>query len=608
MLVRIGWKNVLIMGLACIFLVTGFGVVRSMVQEEPQPESGEQPRLLLNLMRDTDADTLERAPVYFDHTLHTNSLKSKAEKDCKVCHRLEQEMDLKTQKTVRVYAFPKAPYDESDHDALMLAYHGACGDCHRKMASEGKKSGPDIGQCAACHDRRTSPVEVEWAWSPLFNYKRHYQHLEAAKKQHPDDELAQCGMCHHQLDEQQKKLVYKKDGANACTACHQDKTTKEARSLKKVAHAACIDCHMERAAKGEQKTGPFVCKGCHQDQNPLTAEEIKQIPRLKAGQKDVVTVVRKDPKSARMKAVVFDHKAHEKQGQFCNTCHHHSLEKCANCHTPDGDGEKGGGVPYERAYHMAGAQQSCVGCHDTIKQGKNCAGCHQWLTGDLPNVSCPVCHTGPDEGGKPADVPPIPLEFDKEKVPDVIRIRHMENEYEPARLEHQKIIKKLVEISNKNSMARVFHDAAGGQDALCRGCHHHTDLKAAKKLPPCSSCHTRRFNASDFGRPGMLAAYHRQCMGCHTAMDQKPYPLQCEKCHKPKKPLVGVTMSPVRGVTPPMGSAAPKDEDDLSSAGTEGDQSSTGTDEAEAAPESSGAGREGEPASVAETQGATAGQ
>jgi hypothetical protein len=38
------------------------------------------------------------------------------------------------------------------------------------------------------------------------------------------------------------------------------------------------------------------------------------------------------------------------------------------------------------------------------------------------------------------------------------------------------------------------------------------------------------------GKPGIVAAYHQQCTGCHTAMGQKPKALECDKCHpKPKK-------------------------------------------------------------------------
>ena len=37
-------------------------------------------------------------------------------------------------------------------------------------------------------------------------------------------------------------------------------------------------------------------------------------------------------------------------------------------------------------------------------------------------------------------------------------------------------------------------------------------------------------------RPGLKAAYHGQCRGCHKAMDlKKPLSTDCVGCHKEKK-------------------------------------------------------------------------
>jgi hypothetical protein len=78
-----------------------------------------------------------------------------------------------------------------------------------------------------------------------------------------------------------------------------------------------------------------------------------------------------------------------------------------------------------------------------------------------------------------------------------------------------------------------------GDQTLCSGCHHRTDTAAAqaKKVPACASCHSRPFEPGDLGRPGIQAAYHRQCMGCHEAVKQKPAPLECVKCHPAKEQI-----------------------------------------------------------------------
>ncbi len=244
--------------------------------------------------------------------------------------------------------------------------------------------------------------------------------------------------------------------------------------------------------------------------------------------------------------VPFNHKSHEPRAKFCNTCHHHSLEKCSNCHTVPGDAKKGGGVSFERAFHKPGAAQACVGCHQSAKADKKCAGCHQWMNGEMPKSSCTVCHRGPSEG-RIGEVPPMPLTWDKEKVPEKVQIKGMEKEFKPAELPHQKILNKLVTISNESSLARSFH--AVKDHTLCAGCHHHGEPNAANKLPACSVCHNRPFDPKALGRPGLMGAYHRQCIGCHTAMKHKPAALECVKCHAAKEGVhTAGLIAPVPGI------------------------------------------------------------
>ena len=51
----------------------------------------------------------------------------------------------------------------------------------------------------------------------------------------------------------------------------------------------------------------------------------------------------------------------------------------------------------------------------------------------------------------------------------------------------------------------------------------------------CASCHGQPFDQRDPAKPGLMAAYHRQCMECHDAMNlEKPVATNCVACH-PKK-------------------------------------------------------------------------
>lgn len=493
-------------------------------------DSGTGPKLPIILESAPIPEESARPPVAFDHDLHTEALGAKTEKECKACHELWRPApNVNTKDKVAVYDFPLDRYRPADGKAGREAFHEACASCHKARAGEGKKTGPPIGKCAACHTRNVHVTEVSWSWKPVFDYKRHNKHVVALDKK--------CDTCHHIYDKKTKKLVYKKDTENSCRACHKDKAEGNARSFSAVAHADCIGCHMKRAKQGMKKNGPFDCKGCHGTHKELKPEEIKKIPRLVRGQKDVVDVsLKKGDKAATMKVVPFNHKAHEPRTQFCSTCHHYSMEKCSNCHPVTGDAKKGGGVTFEQAFHDLRAKQACVGCHNAVKAESQCAGCHQWFPDTkVSQVSCPICHRGTTDG-KPVDAEPIPLDANPRKVKEKLEIKTIAREYKPATLPHQKIVKKLREISNKNSLARVFH-AGYGAETLCRGCHHRTQTEAAMEnaMPKCSSCHGEPFKPGELGKPGLMGAYHQQCIGCHETMKIKPRALQCEKCHPSKK-------------------------------------------------------------------------
>ena len=299
----------------------------------------------------------------------------------------------------------------------------------------------------------------------------------------------------------------------------------------------------ELVKSSKKKVGPVDCIGCHGEHKELTPEEIQKLPRLVRGQKDVMDLslgeapdqTGKAVPVSRMKQVPFNHKGHEPRAQFCNTCHHHSLEKCSNCHTLRGDPIKGGGVSYERAFHVVTAKESCAGCHLISKQTTQCAGCHQWLSAtELSQSSCPICHKGPSDG-KFTDPPLITLNLPKEKAPEKISIKGLEREFMPSEFAHAKIANKLNEISNKSSLARTFH-ASKGDQAVCLGCHHRLESGGNRenKFPSCASCHGLPFDARNPGRLGTVGAYHQQCVGCHEAMNQKPLGLECVKCHAEK--------------------------------------------------------------------------
>jgi len=212
------------------------------------------------------------------------------------------------------------------------------------------------------------------------------------------------------------------------------------------------------------------------------------------------------------------------------------LQACKKCHNMKGIPE-GKWIITSGAYHDISSNFSCSGCHNNKKSEQNCSGCHHHLLDmDLKakgskKESCAVCHSSKKEvsGSKK----PFPTnELNAQKVPEKVTIRILEKQYEPSTFPHLKIIRKLSEISNGSKMAVSFHRNI---QTICNGCHHqsNTEAEAVKNKPPyCRNCHSLTFDQKNINRPRLLAAYHRQCMGCHEKMKVKA--TGCTHCHKEK--------------------------------------------------------------------------
>ena len=120
--------------------------------------------------------------------------------------------------------------------------------------------------------------------------------------------------------------------------------------------------------------------------------------------------------------------------------------------------------------------------------------------------------------------------FAADRIPEKVTIGMLTNRFEPAAFPHRKIVNALIDKTRDNRLAGYFHSEKG---TLCQGCHHNSP--AAKTPPKCISCHSKPFNAKDPFKPGLIAAYHRQCMECHKSMGiAKPVSANCTACHQKK--------------------------------------------------------------------------
>ena len=116
-------------------------------------------------------------------------------------------------------------------------------------------------------------------------------------------------------------------------------------------------------------------------------------------------------------------------------------------------------------------------------------------------------------------------------IPEKVVIKTMAQEYQPVTLPHRKIVRTLAANVSDSKLAAHFHRQTY---TLCQGCHHHGP--AVPKPPACASCHGRPFAENRLYMPGLMGAYHGQCLGCHAEMGlTKPDATNCNACHPAKE-------------------------------------------------------------------------
>ncbi len=440
---------------------------------------------------------MRRPPVEFDHDLHTAKVKG----DCKTCHLMDRTGTL-------IPKFGRAT-DGQSADKLMTHYHDRCIGCHRRQ-DKGARG------CGECHAKRPR-TRSNWV-AIRMDYSLHGRHSLAYQKR--------CAQCHHVFDKNKQKLVYEKGAEEACSACHTARPKGRRPSLREASHRACVSCHLQRKT-AKHSTGPLDCAGCHTSGRQAKFVKLASPPRLMQGQTDQVWVKAAGGKARR---VPFDHKGHEGTTSSCSSCHHRSLAACDSCHSLRGKKE-GGGITLEQAYHKPSSVHSCVGCHRQATGKKDCAGCHGAMKAEKNPRTCAVCHRGPKPGAplsKPvftkavaAPLPPTSKDF-----PELVTIKLLAKQFQPAQLPHARIVRKLHELAGKSSLATRFH---GGVQALCSGCHHNGTRTPGARPASCDACHSPRGHATR-DKPGLKVAYHRQCMGCHQKMGLA-HLNTCTSCH-----------------------------------------------------------------------------
>jgi hypothetical protein len=540
------WAGIVVLGV--MFSASGSPVWAEQTAA-PTTAPGKPDQITINTL--AAFGKLELPPVTYLHDKHTQAL-AKENKGCETCHSVADNK----------LSFTYLRRHDTRHEDIKDIYHASCIGCHARDAAAGKKTGPLDGFCRSCHNAAL-PVTSDRLEVGLDKVL-HYRHLASKDIPGVAGDKDNCSACHHEYDQAAKKLVTSKGQEGSCRYCHLEKPHDGIRSLQQAAHEQCLTCHQDLAKKGIKGNVPVTCNGCHSAEAQAAVAKDNQevvaklpdgeIPRLKRNQPDATLVMFEtkpgDKGKISMPPVPFNHAAHEKYSDNCRVCHHASMDACSKCHTMGGSPE-GGNVTFEQAMHRTTSRQSCEGCHTAKQASPNCSGCHHNLAQAKPanTANCQLCHmtlpgtvTSPQQKHAIAETmlknrKMTPGMFAVGDIPEKVVIAELSNKFEPVQMDHRKHINKLLEGSKDSQLANYFHSPPG---TVCQGCHHNSP--ASKTPPNCGNCHAQAhgltaFDAKEENRPGLLAAQHNQCMGCHKEMAVKPVATACTECHLEKKKL-----------------------------------------------------------------------
>ncbi len=525
-------------GIVPVIILVGVFFVIASVYSKTDPDAHRPDILMIDLPSIPGGEIMPA--VQFLHDAHTERVPQ--DKKCSTCH-LEKDQG---------YVFKYSRLKDGSTETDMDLYHANCIACHEKTEAEGKPSGPITGDCRSCH--KTKP-EFMSSWLPIpFDKSLHYRHESSQQIQRQSrKDTANCSACHHIYDNARQKTVYAKGEEGSCRYCHREMKTETGAAIHTASHDACVNCHQGLAVL-QKKAGPVECAGCHSAEAQQAIEVLTSVPRMQRNQPEFALLaswMAGTPADAEMAAkqmdpVPFKHAVHESTNQTCRSCHHETLKKCGDCHTETGLPD-GGKVQLALAMHSGDSARSCIGCHKTAQKEKNCAGCHASMpVKPFVEENCSLCHRidrselGPWPMGATAKAELVTntvqdnsndnLPILDEDIPEKVIIGVLSKEYEDANFPHRQIFRSIEERIAKNGMAEHFHDQP---TTMCMGCHHNSP--ASLKPPKCASCHGEAFKNLQDGRPGLMGAYHGQCMKCHQNMEIKePAATDCNKCHKPK--------------------------------------------------------------------------
>lgn len=118
-------------------------------------------------------------------------------------------------------------------------------------------------------------------------------------------------------------------------------------------------------------------------------------------------------------------------------------------------------------------------------------------------------------------------------MPGVVVLDSITDRYEPVRFDHREHVEMT------DTCGECHHQHGAEKTLTCRECHK-IDPSAFRKsvgtskFSACKECHVEPARADNLNIPGLKAAYHRACFGCHREVGSVGVdPKGCtETCHE----------------------------------------------------------------------------
>ena len=107
--------------------------------------------------------------------------------------------------------------------------------------------------------------DMEFVDNSSFNRPERAPSVFAHDEHNEKAGIEECNECHHDYDENGKKIEDISTEDQQCSECHSENETGRKPSLMKAFHSNCKGCHVR------EKKGPIMCGECHVN-NPATGK------------------------------------------------------------------------------------------------------------------------------------------------------------------------------------------------------------------------------------------------------------------------------------------------------------------------------------------------